>query len=354
MQRGLLVEYLWMIELIVVVFLLFFCNFLLKKMVLRSKSRSEMKEKNWLLHLDYALLTPARALLWILLIAFAADLLIREFQVSGFCFVGPFRNAAIIFCLAWFILRWKRVLQRVALEKPEGSGKGKLKLDPFTIEMTSKLCTIFVIFLSLLLIMSIFGLNIVPLITFGGIGAAILGIAGKDVIANFFGGFMIYLTRPFCIGDEIEFREKRMRGKVEEIGWYFTSIRDSLKQPIYIPNAVFSTEPLMNLSRITHRRIEESIGVRYEDMDKIPAIIQEIRSLLENHKSVDQTHEMHVFLEKFGDVAVHIEVKAYLLSTRYEEFMEQRQEVLRSVYRIVQQAGAQIPYPTMQIKMVGN
>ena len=109
----------------------------------------------------------------------------------------------------------------------------------------------------------------------------------------------------------------------------------------------------MNLSRITHRRIEESISVRYEDMDKIKAIVQEIRQLLENHSGVDQTHPVHDFLEKFGDVAIHIEMKAYLLSTRYEEFMEERQDVLQKVHRIVEEAGAQVPYPTMQVKMLG-
>src|SRR5689334_6591377 len=101
MQRDLLAQHPWIIELAVVIFLLFFCNILLKKILLRSKKTPELKERDWRLHLDYALITPARALLWILLIAFVADLLIREFQISGFAYVGPLRNAAIIFCLAW-------------------------------------------------------------------------------------------------------------------------------------------------------------------------------------------------------------------------------------------------------------
>jgi MscS family membrane protein len=194
-------------------------------------------------------------------------------------------------------------------------------------------------------------LNIAPLVAFGSIGAATLGIAGRDVIANFFGGFMIYLTRPFMTGDHIELPLKKITAQVEEIGWYFTSVRDPKKQPIYIPNAVFSTEPLINLSRITHRRIEESIGVRYEDLDKIPDIIERIRALLKHHPEVDLHQPIHVFLEKFADTAIQIEIKAYILSTRYEEFMAIRQELLQGIYQIIADAGAKMPLPTMHVKM---
>jgi MscS family membrane protein len=326
-------------------------NILLKKFIVRAKKKGETKESDWRFHFDYAVIAPARVLLWILLLAFGADLLVREFRLQGFSYVAPLRNAAIIFCLSWFLLRWKRVFHLVAMARPDPQIKGKLRMDPFTVEMISKLFTIMVIFMTILIVMSIFGLNIAPLITFGGIGAATLGIAGRDVIANFFGGFMIYLTRPFMIGDDIELPQKKLTGKVEEIGWYFTSIRDGHKKPLYIPNAVFSTEPLLNLSRMTHRRMEESIGVRYEDLDKIPKILEEIKNLMVRHPDVDNQQSKSIFLEKFGDVAIFIEVKVYITCTRYEEFMEVKQGLLSDIYRIIQNAGAEMPFPTLQVRL---
>jgi MscS family membrane protein len=105
---------------------------------------------------------------------------------------------------------------------------------------------------------------------------------------------------------------------------------------------------------MTHRVVEESIAVRYEDLGRIPKIIEEIRTLLEGHKGVDQHLPLCVFLEKFADTAIQIEIKAYILSTRYEEFMEIRQGMLSDVYCIMQRAGAEMPYPTMQVKIQGN
>lgn len=341
----------WLIELLIVLCLLFVIQVFLKKILLRSKHRKELKEGDWRYHLDYAAITPARVLLWILLGAFIFDLAVREFKLTGFGYAATLRNAAIIFCLAWFLLRWKRVFHRVVIARTYAQAKGRMWMDPFTVEMVSKLFTILVIFITLLIVMSIFGLNIAPLVAFGGIGAATLGIAGKDVIANFFGGFMIYLTRPFLIGDHIELQQRHINGHVEEIGWYFTSIRDMHKKPLYIPNAVFSTEPLTNLSRMTHRRIEESIGIRYADLDKIPPIIEEAREMLERHTAVDHNQPIHLFLEKFGDTAILLEIKAYISRTRYEEFMGAKQEILSEIYRIIQKQGAEIACPTMEVRM---
>lgn len=349
------IDHPWMIELTVAILLLFFLNVVLKRILSRSKKMAKLEESDWRFHLDYAAVTPARVLLWILLIAFFVDLMTREFKVVGsFSYVGPLRNAAIIFCLAWFLLRWKKVFHKLIINRSDRTGKGRLSIDPFTAEIIGKIFTVLVIFITLLIVMQIFGLNIFPLVAFGGIGAATLGFAGKDAISNFFGGFMIYLTRPFMVGDLIDLPERKISGHIEEIGWYLTSVRDLQKKPVYIPNSVFSTEPLINQSRMTHRRIDESIAVRYDDFAKIGAIIEEIGTLFEHNSSIDHHQSIYIFLDRYGESAIHIEIKAYVLCTRYEDFMEVKQKIMMEIYKIIERAGAQTPYPTLQVKVLGN
>src|SRR5205085_682063 len=110
----------------------------------------------------------------------------------------------------------------------------KHALDPSSMAIFEKTFTIFVLFISSLLILQIFGLDVVPLLTVSGIGAAILGFASRDVFANFFGGMMIFMSSPFKIDDYIELPGKKIAGTVEEIGWYFTTIRDTHKRSLYI------------------------------------------------------------------------------------------------------------------------
>jgi len=340
----------WAIEIFIAIAFIFLLNVVIKRILSQLQRKAKPKESDWRHHLEYAALTPIRALLWVILISIIFDLGMRKLNLTGiFFYVTPIRNAAIIFCVAWFLLRFKKVMHSVISNHHNRKSTGGPTVDPFTLDVISKIFTICVLFISLLIIMQLFGLNIVPLITFGGIGAATLGFAGKDAISNFFGGLMIYLTRPFMINDLIEIPERNILGNVEEIGWYLTSIRDLQKRPIYVPNSVFSTEALINQSRMTHRRIEESIGIRQSDISKLPKIIENIHSLFEHHTSIDHHQSVRIFLEKFADSSLQIEIKVYCLCTRYEDFMEMRQEILMQIYRIIYEAGAEMPNPTMSV-----
>ncbi len=351
-HQWLLIDHPWLIEIGIAVTLLVFLNVILKRFLIRSKQRAHLKESDWRYHLDYAAVVPARVLLWLLLITFFFDLLTRELKLSGLTYITSLRSAGIIVCLSWFLLRWKNVFHRVVSSR-DLREKGRLSMDPFTLEITGKIFTIVVIFLTVLILMQLFGFNVVPLVTFGGIGAATLGISGKDVISNFFGGMMIYFTRPFMIHDFIELPQKKIVGQIEGIGWYFTSLRDMEKKPIYIPNAVFSTEPVINQSRMTHRRIDEIIGVRYEDLEVVPKIIEEVHALFEHNTSVDHHQPILIFLKNLADVSVQIEVKVYVLCTRYEDFMEVRQAILTEICHVVERNGAKMPTPIMEIVMKG-
>ena len=58
---------------------------------------------------------------------------------------------------------------------------------------------------------------------FGGIGGIAVGFAAKDLLANFFGAMVIYLDRPFKVGEWVRSPDKGPR--VRWIGWRMTRIR---------------------------------------------------------------------------------------------------------------------------------
>ena len=342
-----LLEHAWIAEIAIVLFVLWSLNFLLKRALFRAKQKARLNENDWRTHLDYAASMPARALLWVFLIAFIIDLVARQFRLeNSFAWVISLRNVGIVFILAWFSLRWKKVFYNAAAAQRV---KGKPSFDPVSMEIVGKFFTLGVLFVSILVILQIFGLDIIPLITFGGIGAAALGFAGKDVIASFFGGLMIYVTRPFTVNDLIDLPERKITGTIEEIGWYFTSIRDLQKKPIYIPNSVFPREVVVNLSRITHRKIDESIGIRYADAAKAEPILEKIRELLTQHLEIDGQQPIHVYLTALAPYALELEIKAFTLATRYEEFMEIKQKILLEIYDLILESGAEIAFPSVPL-----
>ena len=87
---------------------------------------------------------------------------------------------------------------------------------------------------------------------------------------------MIYLDRPFSVGDWIRSPDKEIEGTVEDIGWRLTRIRTFDKRPLYIPNSIFASISVENPSRMSNRRIYEKIGIRYDDVSKMNTIVTEV------------------------------------------------------------------------------
>lgn len=227
-------------------------------------------------------------------------------------------------------------------------------VEPAVAQILSKLLSIAIIFIAGLVILQILGLNVMPLVAFGGVGAAALGFAAKDVIANFFGGLMLHITRPFTVGDLILLPSQQIEGHVETIGWYLTSIRDREKRPVYLPNAFFSTLLVVNASRMSHRRIEERLGVRYEDISKTPSLASEIKAAISDHPSIDKNVPLIVSFKAFGPYSLEIYIDAYCLATRLDEFLQIKQEILLRIHQVVVKNGAEMPYPTSIVHTISS
>ena len=148
--------------------------------------------------------------------------------------------------------------------------------------------------------MQAFGLSLSGLLTFGGVGGLIVGLAAKDLLSNFFGGMMIYFDRPFKVGDWIRSPDRQIEGTVERIGWRMTIIRTFDKRPLYVPNSVFSNIVVENPSRMLNRRINETFGLRYQDANKLALIVDDVKAMLETHPDIDAKQTLIVNFDKFG------------------------------------------------------
>ena len=111
---------------------------------------------------------------------------------------------------------------------------------------------------------------------------------------------MIYLDRPFVVGDWIRSPDQEIEGTVEQIGWRQTRIRTFDKRPLYVPNSAFTHISVENPSRMLNRRIKETIGVRYDDASKLTLIIEDVKRLLNEHPDIDQNQVIIVNFNSFG------------------------------------------------------
>ena len=218
-----------------------------------------------------------------------------------------------------------------------------------TYEIVVRIIKIIVAVITLLIIMQELGLSISGLLAFGGVGGLIVGLAAKDLLSNFFGGMMIFFDRPFRVGEFIKSPDRNIEGIVEKIGWRLTVVRTFSKNVLYIPNTAFSSIIVENATRMSNRRINETIGIRYDDLSKMKSIISDVNLILSDNVNIDQSQKAKVYFKTFSASSCDFFIYAFTLTKDWEEFLSIKQDILLEVAGIIEKHDAEIAYPTTTV-----
>lgn len=196
-------------------------------------------------------------------------------------------------------------------------------------------------------ILSIWNIDITPLLASAGIAGIAIGFAAKDTISNFFGGLSLYFDNTYKIGDYIEI-ETGEQGRVQEIGVRSTTIKTRDSIMITIPNSVLNTAKIYNESAPDEtKRIHTTIGVEY-GVD--PQEIEDI--LLDAADEVDLVEdypESDVLLTEFGDSAIEFELRSWVAEPTNDRIAQDK--INRSVYRKLKENSIEIPFPQRDVNM---
>ena len=333
----------WIIQVFTVVFITLLLNFF--QFRVSSALLVHLKKTNsfW----DDALLAsaqkPVGLLIWIVGLAFAATIVQKQTDAAIFSAIDPIRDIGVIFCLAWFLVRFVANAETSYIEKKQLLGQ---PYDRTTADAIAKLLRISIIITSILVALQTMGYSISGVLAFGGIGGIAIGFAAKDLLANFFGGLMIYLDRPFEVGNWINSPDKDIEGVVENIGWRLTTIRTFDKRPMYIPNSIFANISVCNPSRMSHRRIKETIGIRYDDASKMADIVSEVKSMLQNHPGVDTDQALIVNFDAFAPYSLDFFIYCLTKTTNWFEYHDVKQDVMLKIINIIEDHEAECAFPT--------
>ncbi|MFO7602534.1 MAG: mechanosensitive ion channel family protein [Gammaproteobacteria bacterium] len=326
----------WMVKVFVIVFTTLLLDFIHKYLLRLLQKKTATTASLWDDALMSALIGPTSVLIWVIGITFAAD-------VFDFPYSAMVRELVIILIVAWVIVKFITFVEKNIITSAEASGK---LVDKTTAHAVTQLLRISVVISAVLVILQTMGINISAVLAFGGIGGIAVGFAAKDLLANFFGGLMIYLDRPFSVGDWIRSPDQNIEGTVENIGWRLTRIRTFDKRPLYIPNSTFARISVENPSRMTNRRIYETIGLRYDDIQKLDGVIADVTQMLQTHEDIDQSQTLMVNFNSFGASSVDFFVYTFTRTTNWVAFHQIKQDVLLRIAAIIAQHGAEIAFPT--------
>ena len=335
-------DYLWIIEVFLVVTVTLIVAFVVSRALTKLVSRSVATKSLWDDALFESLLRPAKWMVWVLGLSYAAGIAAAQTEVSLLSMIAPARTVGSIVIIVWFVVGFIKRAERNLVD-PEYSRK---PMDQTTAMAIGKLLRVSTIITSALVMLQSLGYSISGVLAFGGIGGIAVGFAAKDLLANFFGGLMIYLDRPFAVGDWVRSPDKNIEGTVEDIGWRLTRIRTFDKRPLYVPNATFTQISVENPSRMLNRRIKETIGIRYDDADKMSVIVEDVKKMLRSHKDIAQDQTLIVNFNAFNACSLDFFIYTFTKTTAWVEFHEIKQDVMLKIINIIEGHGAECAFPT--------
>ena len=338
----------WLIQIVIIVFLTLALHFLLRRLLNRLHHRALDSHAYWDDAFVTALQRPLAFLVLFIGLSLALDTVRQHAELVLFPALDPVRLLGVVLLFAWFLIRLIREGEEAIIVKYEATGEA---YDRTTMDAVAKLLRLSVTVIATLVLLQTLGVSVTGVLAFGGIGGLAIGFAAKDLLANFFGGLMLYLDRPFAVGDWIRSPDREIEGDVEQIGWRLTRIRTFDKRPLYVPNATFATIAVENPSRMLNRRIYETIGIRYDDANKMEPIVHAVERMLRSHPEIDTSRILMVNFNAFAPSSLDFFVYTFTKTTSWTHYHKVKQDVLLKILGIIESHGAQAAFPTSTIHM---
>src|SRR5690554_33048 len=335
----------------ILIFMLVFATataaFIASRVIVALENKFSSTRNLWDDAILHAARTPVVAFIWLQGVYWAAEVAHHFSDAEIFKANGTLLQIGFVWVLVWAMLRLVKEAEKI-LTSPM---KMRKPMDYTTVNAISKLLRAVVIITAVLTALQTLGFSISGVLAFGGVGGIAVGFAAKDLLANFFGGFIIHLDRPFKVGDWVRSPDRNIEGTVEHIGWRLTTIRTFDQRPLYVPNAAFTTIAVENPSRMTNRRISETLGIRLVDAKVVQAIVNDIRDMLKNHDEIDPNRTMIVNLLGYGTSSLDIMLYTFTKTTQWVRFHEVKEDVFLKINEIIESHGAQVALPTRTLHM---
>lgn len=180
-----------------------------------------------------------------------------------------------------------------------------------------------------------------------GLGGLAFALAAKDTIANFFGSLVIFVDKPFTIGDRIKLDE--VEGVVEEVGLRTTRIRTFQQSLLTIPNARMTTAMIDNYGARRFRRYRTTLGITYDTpAEKVQAFCEGIRTIIASMPSTRKDFYLVEF-SGFADFSLSILVYCFIDTTSWTHEMRARTFLNLEMLRLADRLAVRFAFPTTSV-----
>ncbi len=258
-------------------------------------------------------------------------------------FISRLFRSAIIMLLAWGIYN----IEGECSTFESLTAKLGIQFNEILAPLLSKTLKLITVLLAITIIAQEWRYDIDGFIAGLGLGGLAFALAAKDSLANFFGGIVIILDKPFTIGDWIE--TAHGEGVVEEVSFRSTKIRTFAQSMVIIPNSILANTSITNWSKMGKRRLTFSLGVTYSTTkEQLQNCVSLIRQMLTGHPEI-HPDTIFVKLDKFNSSSIDIFIYCFTRTTIWEEFLNVKQDINFKILDILNQENVSIALPSTSV-----
>lgn len=189
------------------------------------------------------------------------------------------------------------------------------------------------------------GISVTSLVAVVGSVGLALSLAMEKSLANFAGGVMVLLLKPFKAGDFISTPDGD--GVVDSIGLVYTTLVTADNQRINIPNSNMTSNVVTNVTGVEKRKLILNVGIGYgADLKKAKEVL---RRLLENHENIINEDGIDVIVDSLGESSVNLSARGWVLTGNY---WATRWDLLEQIKLTFDEEGIEIPYNYLNVNVM--
>ena len=246
--------------------------------------------------------------------------------------------AIIVYFIASKLIKWILKLTTKALNKG--------KIEPIVVKFIYSIIKVGLYVLLFIAIVSILGIPTTTFVTLFGTVTLSVGLALQGSLANFAGGVLILIFKPFKVGDYIVACGDE--GTVVGIDVFYTKLATVDNKMIVIPNGTLANSSVKNVSTMDKRRVDIQVGISYEaDIAAAKSVLMEI---IEKDGNILKDKPINVFVASLDASQVTLETRVWVSSEKYWD----TKWALTEQYKLaLDAAGIEIPFNQLSVTIKG-
>ena len=255
-------------------------------------------------------------------------------------------EALAAYSLVWLAYRLIDIITGFLAEKAE---KTESKLDDQLVPLVAKTLKVFVSVVGGIFVLQNLNVNVGSLLAGLGLGGLAFALAAKDTVANFFGSVMIFIDKPFQIGDWIVLKETE--GVVEEVGFRTTRVRTFYNSLITVPNSLIVQSMVDNYGARRYRRYTTTLGLTYDTPpDKIQAFCEGVRAIITGMPGMRKDYYLVEFKD-FGTSSLNIMLYCFMVSPNWNAELRTRTNLNLEIMRLAEDLQVTFAFPTQTLHL---